>query len=309
MSVNIRRLTVFVTIAQTGSVTEAARKLNMTPPAATKSLRELETTLAVELFQRTSSGMLLTPAGETYLIHAERALTEIERGREHVAMLMGGHGGRVSVGVTADAAMQVFPMALGRLIERRKQMAVNLAGGTFEMLTRDVRKGTLDFMFGVAPFEGVGAGLTMDPIYQDELRIVVRAGHPLANRKNLTLANLTEWRWIQSASQGPLANLLRGAFRHAGVTFPESSVVMEPLSAMMGLLQHSDLLAAVTGARMREHAEYGKIVPLDVALPNTRHVVSVVRRDEQHVTIWTRELITQLRQTARELGMAVTPQP
>jgi DNA-binding transcriptional LysR family regulator len=305
MSINLRRLRAFVTIAEMRSVTEAARKLNMTPPAVTKSLRELETTLSIELFHRTSSGMLLTAAGETFLLHAERALSEIERGREEVAMLTGGVGGRVAIGATAEASILVLPTALGRLIERRPQIEISMRGGTFENLIREVRMSALDLFLGVAPPGGVSADLVSDPLYADELRVVVRPGHPLASREKLSLNDLSGLRWIQSASHGRLAQLMRSSFEEAGVPFPENTIIVEPLSSMRGMLQNTDLLAAVTSVRMRDELELGQLVELPVTLPNTRHIVSIIRRDEVYLSSWAKQLITLLRQTANKLGVAV----
>jgi LysR family transcriptional regulator of gallate degradation len=304
MSINLRRLRAFVSVAQARSVTEAAREMNMTPPAVTKSLKELETTLAVELFRRTSSGMLLTPAGETFLLHAQRALSEIDRGREEVAMLMG-VGGRVAVGATVEAAMLVLPIALGRLIERRRQIEVSLNGGTFESLSREVRTGALDFFLGVAPPEGVIGNLASEPLYADELRIVARPGHPLASRESLTLSDLTAFRWIQSASHGQINFLIRSSLAESGVEFPEDAVVIEPLSSMRGLLQNSDLIAAVTSVRLREEFQLGQLVELPVSLPHSHHVVSIIRRDESYLSSWAKELITLLRRVAKEYNLAV----
>lgn len=305
MSVNIRRLRVFATIAKTRSVTGAARQLNMTPPAVTKSLRELETTLTAELFHRSSSGMILTPCGETFLLHAERALSEIDHAQQAVAMMIGGEGGRIAIGATAEAAILVLPTALGKVIERRRQIEVSLRGGTFESLSRDVRGGSLDFFLGVAPGEGVNADLAVEPLYTDELQIVARPGHPLAARTGLTLADLAEHRWILSTSDGPLTGLLRESFAAEKVAFPTNPIVIEPLSSMRGLLQSTDLVAAVTRVRLREELELGQLIALPVKLANTCHVVSIVRRDEPYITSWAKELIVMLRHVARELGLAV----
>jgi len=307
MSINLRRLRAFVTVARTGSITGAAREMHMTPPAMTKSVRELETTLAVELFRRTSSGMMLTPAGKAFHLHAERALSEIERGREEVTLLMGGVGGRVAVGATSEAAIVVLPIALGRLIERRREIEVSMSGGTFESLSHEVRRGALDFFLGIAPPEGVSANLVAEPLYTEEVQVVVRPGHPLASRsaRTLTLGDLAGFRWIQSASHGPVADLMRKSFEEAGVPLPKNTIIVDPLSVMRSLLRHTDLVAAVTSVRVREELDLGQLVALPVTLPNTRHVVSIVRRDETYLSSWAKELIALLKRVSRELGASV----
>jgi len=295
MSVSLRRLRAFVAVAHTRSVTQAARELCLTPPAVTKGVRELETELAVELFRRTASGMLLTPAGEVFYLHAERALSEIEHGREEVRLLMGGVGGRVAIGATAEAAINVLPMALGRLIERRPQIQVSTAGGSFQSLARSVHAGELDFILGVVPAEDAGGNLRAEPLFSDELQVVVRPQHPLASRDALGLGDLAQYRWIQSTSDGPLTHLLRSSFADAGVAFPENSAI----------LRRTDLVAAATSMRVLDELELGQLIALPIPLPQTRHIVSIVRRDEAYLSGWAKELIALLKRVSGELGVGL----
>lgn len=304
MSINMRRLHAFVTIAEHRSVSGAARRLNMTPPAVTKSLKELETSLAVELFHRTSAGMIPTAAGEAFLLHATRALREIERGKHEVSLVVGGEGGRIAIGATAEAAMLVLPKALGMLIERRRHIEASLVGGTYESLTRAVRSSALDFFLGVAPEEDLSGDLSIEPLFEDELHVVARPGHPLAERRTLTIAELADYRWAISTSDGPPTRLLRASFAESGVPFPENAVVVEPLSSLRGLLQSTDLIAAVTQIRLREELELAQLVKLPAALPGTRHIVSIVRRAEPYQSLWARELTSLLHTTASHLGLA-----
>jgi LysR family transcriptional regulator of gallate degradation len=303
VAISLRRLRAFVMVAEKRSVTLAARDMNMTAPAVTKSVRELETALAVELFKRTSSGMLLTPAGETFLVHAERALSEIERGREEVTLLMGGAGGKIAIGATVEAAILVLPLALGRLIERRKQIEVSLRGGSFESLCHDVRSGALDFFLGVAPEDGIIGNLIAKPLYADELKLVVRPGHPLVSVPHLTLKDLTAYRWVRSTSHGPLLAAMRRKLEEVGEVFPDNTVLVEPLSSMRGLLRNTDLVAAVAGTHMREETDMGQLVALPVSLPASHRIVSIVKRDETYQSAWAKELIALLHQTVRELNL------
>ncbi len=307
MSINIRRLQVFVAVAEHRSVTGAARHLNMTPPAVTKSLRELETGLAVELFNRTSVGMIPTIAGESFLLHATRALREIDRGRDEIARLSGGERGRISFGATVEAAMLVLPRALGTMIEKRRQIEISFSGGTYEFLARGVRSGELDFFLGVIPEEGVSTDLAVEPLYADALHVVARPGHPLASRVNLTLAELTDYRWIVSTVDGPLTRLMRRSFDQSGVPFPSNPVIVEPVSSVRGLLLATDLLTAVPQVRAREELELGQLIQLPVALPETRHIVHIVHRSEPFQSVWAKELIKLLRHSAQLFGMAIEP--
>lgn len=305
MSINLRRLRAFITVAETKSVTLAAQALHLTPPAVTKSVRELEADLGVELFRRTASGMFLTAAGESFHLHSKRALVEIERGEESIRLIMGGAGGRIKFGATSEASMHILPIALGRLIEQRPQIEVEMAGGVFESLSSDVKTGKLDFFLGVTPPDGVGSDLLSEPLYFDELQVIARLGHPLASREKLTLADLSPYRWALSVQRGPTDRLLRICFEEEGLAFPENSIVIMPLTPMRAIISHSNLIAAATSVRMLEERERGQLITLPVRLPSTGHVVSVVYRKEAYLSLWAKELIVLLKTVSKECGVSV----
>ncbi len=303
MSINLRRLRAFVTVADTKSVTLAAQQLHLTPPAVTKGVRELETELGVDLFRRTASGMFLTVEGEAFHIHARKALMEVERGREEVQLLQGGVGGRVRLGATSEAAMHVLPIALGRLIEQRPQIEVALTGGLFESLAIEVRTGKLDFFLGVLPTDGISRDLMAEPLYFDEVQVIARQGHPLASRKDLKLSDLAPYRWALGTSRGATDALLRNSFEEQGLEFPKNNVVIMTLTPMRAILVHSNLIAAATSVRMMEELQLGQLVALPLHLPNTRHVVSIVHRKEDYLSVWAKQLIEILKKVSSEFGV------
>ncbi len=305
MAINLRRLRAFVTVAETRSVTLAAQRMHLTPPAVTKGVRELEVELGVELFRRTASGMFLTSSGEAYHLHARKALAELERGREEVRLITGGAGGRVRLGATSETTMHVLPIALGRLIEQRPQIEVSMAGSVFDTLVSEVRTGKIDFFLGVVPPDGLSSDLVAEPLYADEVQVIARCGHPLARQKKLGLTDLAPYRWALSVSRGPIDRLLRASYEQQGLDFPENSIVIMPLTPMRSILSHSNLIAAATRVRMMEETVLGQLVALPLKLPETRHVVSIVRGREDYLSPWAKELIALLREVAAESNVAV----
>ena len=305
-SINLRRLQVAYAVGETRSVTEAAKRLNMTPPAVTKSLKELEFGLSTELFHRTSTGMFPTEAGEIFLLHATKALHEIERGREEVSLLIGGEGGRLTVGCTVDAARPALTRALGRILSKRPDIDLRLIGGTFESLLRESRSGALDFFLGIAPEDLVQQGLLIEPLYRDELRIVARPGHPLLEREDLSLKDLLDFRWVLNHSEGPFFDGLRESFKRQNLPYPSNPVIVEPISLVRGILHNSDLISAMTFSRVREELDLKQLIALPLEPKETHQVISVIRRSEPYQSTWSKELISLLKQATNS---AATKQP
>jgi DNA-binding transcriptional LysR family regulator len=115
--VEIRQLTALVTVADTGSVTAAARLLSMVQPAVTRQIRTLEEELGAPLFNRTRRGMILTADGELLVERARRALAELERARIEISRDTGEVTGVVRVGLlesVADVLAQPLAASVAR---------------------------------------------------------------------------------------------------------------------------------------------------------------------------------------------------
>src|SRR5215510_12371140 len=94
----------FATVAEVGHLTRAAEKLHISQPALSAQIKALEDELEVALFERTSSGMVLTAAGHRLLAGAEKVLAAVQGLRSEARSLKGAVAGRTSVGTLSDPA-------------------------------------------------------------------------------------------------------------------------------------------------------------------------------------------------------------
>jgi len=128
---DFKQLRAFMTIADTGNVTRAAELLNLVQPAVSRQLRLLEEDVGVELFQRERHGMVLTAAGTSLLIHARRAMLELDRGRAQIGSA-GLVAGIVTVGLlpsTSDMLASALVHAVARTYPGvRLRIAMGYAG-------------------------------------------------------------------------------------------------------------------------------------------------------------------------------------
>jgi DNA-binding transcriptional LysR family regulator len=114
----------FIAVAECGGAQAAARQLGITQPSITRSIHDLEQELGASLFERSGSGMALTPVGQAVLRRAEGVQAELARIQDEVAQLAGRVSGTVSIGLSFVAHAGLLPKVIGGF--RRKAPEVRL---------------------------------------------------------------------------------------------------------------------------------------------------------------------------------------
>src|SRR5688572_4235936 len=184
----------FVAVIEAGSLRAAARSLGLSQPAITKSLRQLEEELHVQLLQRNARGAAPTRAGMAFLARARAIQAELRRAEEDLAGFRGGSSGAVAFGIAPAACMLIVPDAVTQFRRRFPHAAVRIVEGVSTALLPQVRDGTLDFLVGQRPLEKPAVPLRFKPLFRTPLVVIGRQGHPL--RKARSLRELLDAPWL-----------------------------------------------------------------------------------------------------------------
>ncbi|WP_447045899.1 pca operon transcription factor PcaQ [Vreelandella sp. H-I2] len=230
--IKLRHLQAFLEVARQRSFARAAERLAITQPGISKTIRELEDTLAVQLFERTPRGVSLTQAGLTLLRHAGPAVRALEEGVDAIqAVQTGSHWLRV--GTLSTVESRLLPEALRRwqrntTIERGAQVVT----GTSAFLLSRLRRGELDVVVGRMTEAREIHDLSFEHLYYERLQLVVRAGHPLLLEQASGADNLCAYPWIVPPPQTTLRQQVDSFFVRHGLTLPAQRI--ETLSLALG---------------------------------------------------------------------------
>ncbi len=124
---NLDDLTLFTRIADTGSITAAADQLDMTPATASAALKRLESAVGTQLFIRSTRQLRITTEGETFLIHAHKALDAIQQGVSSLHSSKGEVQGRIRISLSSDLGRnQVLPW-LENMMEQHPKLSIRLS--------------------------------------------------------------------------------------------------------------------------------------------------------------------------------------
>ena len=165
----LRTLRIFATIAECGSVTAAAQRLNTVQSNVTARLKDLERELGTPLFHRTGRGMRATPAGEILLPYAARIDRLAEEARQAVAEAAG-DGGLLRLGALETTTAVRLPAVLKRLHDRFPRVDLAIQAGPTEELVQAL----LDYRIEAALVGGQieHPALTGTPVYRERLVLV-----------------------------------------------------------------------------------------------------------------------------------------
>jgi DNA-binding transcriptional LysR family regulator len=296
----LRQLLLLRALHDSGNLRRSAAALNLTQPAATRMLQELEGTLGVKLFERSPRGMAPTPYGEAMIRHAGAVLADLDSAREEISALAEGSHGRVAVGTLMSTASLLLPRAIARVKARSPRLQVTVQEGTHDHLLEALLKGDLDLMLGrLLPGTAQDAVL-IEILYREEFRVVCGAANPLARRRP-KLGELVDRPWILPPVHVPLRQRLEGLFLAQAGRRPADLVESTSVLTNLTLLRESDALGVLPAETARHYAKLGLLVELPVSLKGILGPVALVTRRNHARAPAAETLLVALRRVAAEL--------
>ncbi|WP_193210443.1 LysR family transcriptional regulator [Luteolibacter marinus] len=183
----LRQLQLFVAAAEEGSITAAARRMNLTQPAMSRQIKALEEELEVELFTRGAHSVTLTPAGKLLVSEGgkllERAARVVKQVRAEAA------GEPLRIGFSPSLAGPLLGLALERFSQLHPRVRVELSDSSSAEMREGLAQGRFDVVVTV-PWEGDAQAVRWETIRRHPIQLAVPAGHPFAKRKKVAVAEL-----------------------------------------------------------------------------------------------------------------------
>lgn len=177
----LRHLRYFVELAETLHFARAAAELEISPPALTKQIQELERALGVRLFVRTKRSVSLSTAGEVFLEEARQTLLQAARAEEIARRAGRGEIGRIAIGYVASAAYTgLLQTEVARFRQSHPHVALTLTEGVMDQLPLQVSNGVLDLAFVRAPVI-TPEDVVLHTMLNDEFILALPADSPLCN--------------------------------------------------------------------------------------------------------------------------------
>ncbi|MEV7681976.1 LysR family transcriptional regulator [Streptomyces sp. NPDC088341] len=266
-------LRLLVVVAETGSFTRAAVRLNYTQSAVSRRIAALEQRAGGPLFDRLPRGVRLNPAGRALHRHATEVLDRLSRAERELAVLHAGDGGLLHMGAFATANISLVPAALRALRHARPDVEVVAVEGPTDTLMERLADGALDLAVVSDYPSGLPSadGVTTTVLCEDELFVALPRAHRLAGAGTVDLRELRDEAWIHNA-YGDRPTMLADACARAGFT-PRKIIRIAEWSGKFGYAAAGLGVALVPSLAAR--AVPGELVLCRLTDPALRRTVHV----------------------------------
>ena len=205
MNVTLKQLRAAVALVRSGTFREAAEALHISPPALSIAIAELERSLGVTLFDRTSRRVQTSEAGARFAENAQRVLADIDRMLLEISDVAAAKSGAVTIACVASVASRVLPPALLRMAKTYPSIDVRLLDDVGANVVAAVKDRHADFGLTTAP-ASAASDLVYEPIHDDPIYLAFPRGHHLTGRRVVRWSDINGERLIGlSSSAGSFA--------------------------------------------------------------------------------------------------------
>lgn len=273
----LRQLRALAAVHRDRSVTAAAKKLNLTQPAVTLQIRNLQTLAGLPLIQRSSDGMLLTNAGREVLALTERIEAAIADCETSLEMMAGKTAGRISISAVSTSKYFV-PFMISGFSKLYPNIDVTLSIGNRQEIGNALRGYDLDFaIMGRPP-----ADLDVDVrLIGDHPHVIIApTGHRLARKSGLKLSDLAGETFLMREPGSGTRGLMEQLFENArvrpkiGMAMSSNETIKQAVIAGLGI-------AFISAHTVATELDERRLVALDVAgLPVVRQWFALSRKDK-----------------------------
>ncbi len=238
-------LRLIVALDEQEKVSAAASLLNITQPAASRMISEIEAILQAPLCERLPRGVILTPVGKAMARRARSVLLELREAEREVADLRAGRGGSVYLGAVTAPAVELAVPAIARARALYPQMDINIQVDTSTVLARELLASRQDFIIARVPDDLDPRVFHTKMLSGERACLVVRRDHPLAGKGVVDLHDLSQFDWVMQPSGTLLRRTVERAFMARNVPLPKRVLNTTSLLLSMVLVAETDAITPI----------------------------------------------------------------
>ncbi|WEK70138.1 MAG: LysR family transcriptional regulator [Candidatus Chryseobacterium colombiense] len=257
------RLKVFHTVASRSSFTKASEELNISQPAVTKHIKEIENQLNTKLFDRKGTSIQLTQSGQILFEYAEK-IRNIYRDLEfEINQVNQQHKGKLIIGASTTVAQYILPEILAKFNSYYKDIKIELITHNTEIISELLKEGKIDL--GIIEGESQSNYFDYQIFKADEIVLIAKANHSLAN-KTLNIKDLYHMELVFREPGSGSLEFIQNRLKEKGISLDELNIVMQLGSSesIKNYLLYSNSLAFLSISTVLNELKNNQLSIIDI---------------------------------------------
>ncbi|MGV0827547.1 LysR substrate-binding domain-containing protein [Empedobacter brevis] len=276
------RLKVFDTVARRLNFTKAANELNITQPAVTKHIKEIELNLNIKLFERNGTKIKLTQAGEILVKYTEEIFSVYQKMEFEIGQLQEKQKGHLRLGASTTIAQYVLPPILAEFRKRFPEIQLNLVIHNSEKIEDLLTNNKIDV--GLIEAQIKNRTFHYFPFMKDEIVLVARQNHPLSTKNHLKTDDLLQIPFVLRESGSGTLETIDLALKAKNIKLNElkTEIRLGSTESIKSYLLHSDTLAFLSVQSILQELKSHTLTIIDVKnMDIPRYFNFIIQEGEQ----------------------------
>jgi DNA-binding transcriptional LysR family regulator len=301
MLFDLTDLRLFIFVAELKSLTRAAERMHLSLAAASNRMKELEARFGMRLLYRENKGVLLSPAGETLLGHAQQFMQQVERLKSDMQQYNNGIKGHIRIFANTTAVTEFMPQVLGAFLAAHPQVNVALEERLNQDIIRGVQEGTADIGIAAGPVQG--QGLEIINFSTDRLVLATALGHPLAKAGSVSFAQTLEYPHVGLHEGSTLQHFLNRVVSDSGEHL-NLRIQVRGFDAMCRMVEADVGIGILPQSAGLRHSQSMKLALVELSDPWAVRERSVIVQKLESLPVYARELVELIRSSQLRANQA-----
>jgi DNA-binding transcriptional LysR family regulator len=242
----VSHLRMIVALEENEMVSAAARAMNISQPAASRMIAEMESLLHAQLCERLSRGVRLTPLGHSLARHARSVLLQLLQAEQEITDMRTGRSGAVALGAVTAPAIDLAAPAISKIRSIFPRIELDIKIDTSNALARELIASRLDFVIARVPDDLDPAQFEYLTIGVEQACLIARSGHPLSGERPAGLAQLNGYDWVMQPRGTPLRRTVENMFLAKNLAPPRRLATTSSVTLTVILVAKSDAIAPIS---------------------------------------------------------------
>ncbi len=257
----LKHLKLISTLGRELNITRASELLHTSPPGISRSLSQIEDSIGVSLFERTTRSMSLTPAGRSLFRYANIILYQLDQAQEELEGLSKGRQGKLSIGLLPAFSHDLVARAIHQLHEVNPEIKIDIRSAEPDELFQLLSDGAIDVMLSHAEFSADMENTHIHELYREESAIVCDPTNPLASRSKISALDIASSTWILPKPETALRKALNRALfvDRPVIAGNASDIEVDSYAQSLAIIARTNLLTVLPKQRALVYQKLGNI--------------------------------------------------